>query len=71
MLRKFGKTIREKLDHTESRLSSADQPGSHFSARHGGGGLLPTADFPTKVDFFRFRKQRGVNLGAVYAFPIR
>jgi len=74
MLRKLGKTVREKLDHVDSRFSSqgspsADQPGSHFPSRDGGA-LLP-ADFPTKADFFRFRKQRGVNLGALYVVPIR
>ena len=76
MLRKLGKTVREKLDHIESRLSSqegssTDQPGSHFFSRHGEGNFLPTADFPTQADFFRFRKQRGVNLGALYVSPIR
>lgn len=76
MLHKLGKTVRDKLDHIESRLSSqerpgADQPGSHFSPRHGGGYLPPAADFPTQADFFMFRKQRGVNLGALYVFPIR
>lgn len=72
MLRKFGKTVREKLDHIESRFStqessSVDQPGSHLFSRHGGGHIPPAADFPTQEDFFRFRKQRGVNLGALYA----
>ena len=79
MLRKFGKSVREKLDHIESRLSSqdsqesssADPPGSHFLSRDGGGFLPPAADFPTRADFFRFRKQRGVNLGALYGIPIR
>lgn len=75
MLRKLGKTVREKLDHVESRFSSqdgasVDQPGSHISSRDGRGRLHP-ADFPTQVDFFKFRKQRGVNFGAVYTVPIR
>jgi len=75
MLRKLGKTVREKLDHIESRLSSqesssADQPGSLFFSRDGGF-IPPAADFPTRADLFRFRKQRGVNLGALYGFPIR
>lgn len=76
MLRKFGKTVREKLDHVEPRMSSLqdgasmDQPRSHIFSRDGGGGLQ-SADFPTQGDFFKFRKQRGVNLGAVYAVPIR
>ena len=71
MLRKFGKSVRGKLDHIESRVSSqddasADQPGSHISSWDGG---LPlhSADFPTQADFFRFRKQRGVNFGALYS----
>ena len=73
MLRKFGKTVRETLGHIESRLSpqegsSVGQPGSHSFSRHGGKNLPPTADFPTQEDFFRFRKQRGVNLGALYVF---
>ena len=75
MLRKLGKTVREKLDHVESRLSSresasTDQPGSNLVSRRGGT-HLPSADFPTQADFFRFRKQRGVNLGASPGFPIR
>jgi len=73
-MRKFGKTVREKLDRIESRLSresaSTDQPGSHFPSRDGGS-HLPPGDFPTEADFFRFRKQRGVNLGALYGSPIR
>ena len=74
MLRRLGKTVREKLDHVESHFSSqgspsVDQPGSHFPSRDGGG--LQPADFPTKADFFKFRKQRGVNLGALYVVPIR
>jgi len=68
MLRKFGKTVREKLDHIESR---ADQPGPHSSSRHGGGHHPTPGDFPTQGDFFKFRKQRGVNLGASPTFPIR
>jgi len=76
MLRKFGKTVREKLDHIESRLpsqesSSTDQPGTQLSYRDGGDILPPATDFPTGADFFRFRKQRGVNLGALYGIPIR
>jgi len=78
MLRKFGKTVREKLDHIESRLpsqesSSTGQPGTQLSSyRDGGDSILPpAADFPTRADFFRFRKQRGVNLGALYGIPIR
>lgn len=75
MLRKFGKTVHEKLDRIESCFTSQDgaaagQPGSHFSSRDGGGRLHP-ADFPTQADFFKFRKQRGVNLGALYTVPIR
>jgi hypothetical protein len=75
MLRKLRKTVREKLDHVDSRLSSPQddasvgQPGSHIVSRDGGG--LQPADFPTQTDFFKFRKQRGVNLGALYAVPIR
>ena len=74
MLRDLGKTVRDKLDHIESRLSSRDggsveQPGSHLSSRHGGENQ--PADFPTQADFFKFRKQRGVNLGALYVSPIR
>ena len=76
MLRKFGKTVREKLDHIESRMTfqenaSADQPGSHFSSRHGGSEPPTPGDFPTQGDLFKFRKQRGVNLGASPTLPIR
>lgn len=75
MLHKLKKTIDEKLDHIESRFSSqdgasADQPGSHISSRDGGRRFHP-ADFPTQADFFKFRKQRGVNFGALYTVPIR
>ena len=75
MLHKLGNTVRGKLDHIQSRLSSqdgasADQPGSHISSRDGGV-PLHSADFPTQADFFRFRKQRGVNFGALYSVPIR
>ena len=75
MLRKLGKSVRGKLDHIEPRLfsqdgASADQPGSHISSRSGGSRFHP-ADFPTRADFFKFRKQRGVNLGALYTVPIR
>ena len=75
MLRKFGKTVREKLDHIESPLSSqhggsADSSGSHTSSRDGGGRLPIPADFPRQPDFFKFRKQRGVNFGALYTVPI-
>ena len=74
MLRKFGNTVREKLDHIESHFpardgTSAGQSGSHIFSRDGGGHRL--TDFPTEADFFRFRKQRGVNLGALYTVPIR
>jgi hypothetical protein len=61
MLRKLRKTVREKLDHVDSRLSSPQddasvgQPGSHIVSRDGGG--LQPADFPTQTDFFKFRKQ--------------
>ena len=68
MLRKFGKTVRGKLDHIESR---ADKPGPQSSSRHGGNELPTPGDFPTQGDFFKFRKQRGVNLGASPTFPIR
>ena len=66
MLRKFGKTVREKLDHIESR---ADQPGPHSSSRDGGNNSPTPGDFPTQGDFLKFRKQRGVNLGCVAYLP--
>lgn len=69
MLRRFGKPDREELGHIESR---ANEPGPHFASRDGEN-QPPPGDFPTQGDFFRFRKQRGVNLGASEssAFPIR
>ena len=75
LARGLGKNAREKLDHIQSRFSSQggtsaeDQPGTHISSRDGGGSL-PPADFPTQADFFKFRKQRGVNFGALYIVPV-
>ena len=68
MLRKFGKTVRGKLDQIESR---AGQPGPYSSSRHGGSEPPTPGDFPTQGDLFKFRKQRGVNLGASPTLPIR